>query len=170
MSEEIQEIGLDVYESFQQSPDVPGCRPEASSCDLHRQAAPILVFLEAELSKSSAMLSDLANNLSKQFQILAGTPNRGRILPSLLQASETLQKEDRIQQRLDDIRAALAQLGQALLVERSPEDKNLHQSIAQALRLEEMRSAFSTDPKKISPDQPRSSLQKRPSAGDVDLF
>ena len=132
--------------------------------------AAILAFLSREVEQSATLLHDLAARLSDNFCAISATDSRDDVQGQLIAATMALQNEDRLQQRLSDLRTALSVLERAF-VEDSPDDlANINQAIIDKLRLDETRSAFALSMGLRDAALHLSKVTKEPSVGDVDLF
>lgn len=132
--------------------------------------ASILAFLGHEIDQSAAMLRDLARSLSHELCALDYADGAESIQQRLIASTVALQNEDRVQQRLGDLRAAMSVLEKALVMDVPNDRANLDRAIINQLCLEEIRGAFALS---IGMDDELSlpiSKAKTPSLGDVDLF
>jgi len=131
--------------------------------------ASILAFLSQEVEQSATLLRDLAARLSENFCAINATDLREDVQDQLIAATMALQNEDRLQQRLSDLRNALSVLEQ--FVEDDPNDMaNIDQAIIDILRLDETRSAFALSMGLKDVALQLSKAKNEPSVGDVDLF
>lgn len=153
-------------------PDISKLMPpvdDRSSGD-HRDLVPILAFVRQEVDLSAAILRDLAERLSQALYALGTAEDDNVVQSSLFAATTALQNEDRVQQRLNDLGAALAVVERALTMGTPTTGFKLDRAVIESLRLEETRGAFAinagmADILAGSPNQP-----KAPSVGDIDLF
>lgn len=131
----------------------------------NQSLASIMAFLGGEIDHSSAMLRDLATCLSDVIHSFDEASD-GR--PCLSHAMQALQNEDRIQQRLSDLRSTLLILEHVLQASTRPSSVDLDRAIIEKLRLEEMRDAYAASVglsgHALTP------TVNTPAAGDVDLF
>jgi len=126
-----------------------------------------MAFIGEEIDHSLVMLRDLASSLSEVILALSD-PSAAR--PCLLSATQALQNEDRIQQRLSDLRGTLLVLEHVLQDGTWPCAADLDRTIIDKLRLEEMREAYAASVGMPDYEANRTSEVNKPSAGDVDLF
>lgn len=129
--------------------------------------APVMTFVGEEIDHSLVMLRDLASCLSEVIFALHD-PSASR--PCLLSATQALQDEDRIQQRLSDLRGTLLVLEHVLQAGTWPPAIDLDRAIIDQLRLDEMRDAYAASVGMSCHEMKETPKADRPSAGDVDLF
>jgi|GEM_PF-6480517 len=141
----------------------------ATACD-RSHLATILAFLNREIDQSAAILRDLARSLSAEFCALSETDDQETIRQRMLTSTMALQNEDRVQQRLRDLRAVLSLLEHALHIESPATGTDLDHAIIDRFDLEEIRIAFAQSVGMVSALPSASSSVKTPSLGDVDLF
>lgn len=132
--------------------------------------ASIMAFLGSEIDRSSAMLQDLAACLSEVVVALTENDGSTDFTPCLSSATQALQNEDRIQQRLGDMRRTLMILEHVLDDGVWPSAARLDHSIIDQLRLEEMRYAYAVSVGVLDQLPKKVDGITKPSAGDVDLF
>ncbi|MGI9504717.1 MAG: hypothetical protein ACR2RE_16870 [Geminicoccaceae bacterium] len=135
-----------------------------------RHLRSILAFFGREIDQSSTILRDLAEQLSHELCALGQATDMEAIGPGLAASTVALQSEDRIQQRLGDMRTALSILEQTLALGDSLNEADLNLTIIEQLRLEEMRYAFALGLDITDQLQRLSKPAKAPTLGDVDLF
>jgi hypothetical protein len=132
--------------------------------------ASILAFIGHEIDHSLAMLRDLAALLSAELCALGQADSVKAVQQGLIASTIALQNEDRIQQRLSDLRSVLTTLEGALADTDSPKGADLALAISHQLRLEETRAAF-TYALGLTEERPGpKNTIPAPSIGDVDLF
>jgi hypothetical protein len=130
----------------------------------------ILAFLGREVERSATLLRDLAAGISDDFGAICASELPDDVQDRLIAATMALQNEDRLQQRLSDLRLTLSLLEQ-MLAEGGPAKKaDINEIIIQKLKLEEMRNAFAVSMGLIDALPQRSQGTKEPSLGDIDLF
>ncbi len=132
--------------------------------------ASILAFLGREVERSATLLRDLAAGISEDFSAICAAELADDVQDRLIAATMALQNEDRLQQRLGDLRTALFVLEQRLIEGRLADQVSLDRAIIDKLRLEETRSAFASSMGLIDAQQQPSKVTKEPSLGDIDLF
>lgn len=148
---------------------VGGARDGGAALD-RRHVGTILAFLRREVDQSSAILRDLAERLSDEFCALSRANDANDVQQRLFASSMALQNEDRVQQRLDDVRMALSILEHALNTGDPAIRADLDRAIIERLCLEETRGAFAVSVGLASPHLQSPGDVRKPSAGDVDLF
>ncbi len=126
-----------------------------------------MAFIGEEIDHSLVMLRDLATSLSDVI-IALSDPSNSR--PCLSSATQALQNEDRIQQRLSDLRGTLLVLEHVLQAGTWPHAVDLDRAIIDQLRLEEMREAYAASTGMSCHEVGGVPKVDKPSAGDVDLF
>ena len=129
--------------------------------------ASVMAFLGGEIDHSSVMLRDLATCMSDAIFALGEISD---LPPSLAHATQALQNEDRIQQRLSDLRSTLLVLEHVLQGSVWPPAVDLDRTIIDQLRLDEMREAYAASVGMPGHEVKRTAEATMPSAGDVDLF
>ncbi|MGI9488796.1 MAG: hypothetical protein ACR2RF_23505 [Geminicoccaceae bacterium] len=129
--------------------------------------ASVMAFLGGEIDHSSVMLRDLATCLSDAIVNLGEISD---LSPSLAHATQALQNEDRIQQRLSDLRRTLLVLEHVLQASTYPSAIDLDRTIIDQLRLDEMREAYAASVGMPGHEVKRTAETTTPSTGDVDLF
>ena len=138
--------------------------------DIGSRLTPIVSFILDEVQQSSEILRQLSEVVSSEIAALARADDLVDVMGSVHRLSEALQREDRVQQRLDDVCATLRLLDRSLASYQGSNGDELHATIASRLRLEEMRAAFAV---KLG-HPPSAGLERAsdnvPRAGDVDLF
>lgn len=127
--------------------------------------ASIMAFLGREIDHSSALLRDLATCLT---DVIHTSDEASDARPCLSHAMQALQNEDRIQQRLSDLKNTLLILEHVLQASARPPAVDLDRAIIDQLRLEEMRDAYA-ECVGLSGHVVRATGDV-PAAGDVDLF
>jgi len=155
---------------FQEDTLAPACRSN-TGYDLspdHRHLAKIVMFLGHEIDRSVIMLRDLAALLSEEICALRQVDSVKAVQEGLIASTIALQNEDRIQQRLCDLRTVLGILEDRLGNDVPTRGGDLDQEILEKLRLEETRDGFSFAIGIID-DYPKPK-DDIPSLGDVDLF
>lgn len=135
--------------------------------DRNRSLTSAMAFIGEEIDQSLVMLRDLASSLSEVI-IALSDPSASR--PCLLSATQALQNEDRIQQRLSDLRGTLLVLEHVLQAGSVPPAVDLDRAIIDQLRLDEMREAYAASIGMPFHGDDGTSRTDKPSAGDVDLF
>ncbi|MGI9451554.1 MAG: hypothetical protein ACR2QH_13110 [Geminicoccaceae bacterium] len=129
--------------------------------------ASVMTFMGGEIDHSLAMLRDLASCLS---DVILALDEESDSRPCLLSATQALQNEDRIQQRLSDLRSTLLVLEHVLQAGTWPPAVDLDRVIIDQLRLDEMREAYAASVGMPCDGTKVMSKAGKPSAGDVDLF
>jgi hypothetical protein len=124
-----------------------------------------LDFLRVELGRSADMLGELAAILSDEVCDLMVVQNEEVRNDKLTRIYEALQNEDRIQQRINDLKEVIAVVARALAPAASRPDRDLEALIGRRLRLEELRAAFTG-----KGDRNAAILEPPITAGEVDLF
>lgn len=132
--------------------------------------ASILAFLGGEVERSATLLRDLAAGISEDFGAICAAEVADDVQDRLIAATMALQNEDRLQQRLGDLRTALSVLEQTLVEGRLADQVGLDRAIIDKLRLEETRSAFASSMGLSDAEQHPPKVVKEPSLGDIDLF
>ena len=132
--------------------------------------ASILAFLGREVDQSAAMLRDLAGCLSHELFGLNDVDSAENLHQRLMASTIALQNEDRVQQRLADLRAALSVLEKALTKDAPTDRADLDHAVIDQLRLDETRGAFAQSFGMVDELSPGICKGKTPSLGDVDLF
>jgi hypothetical protein len=130
----------------------------------------ILAFLNREIGQSGVMLHEFATLLSSELCALGQADSIDARRPHMLAATMALQNEDRVQQRLRDLRCALSLVEQALLLDDPDIGPDLDRAIIDQCHLEEIRVAFARSrgiPCVAASSPPAGSV---PSIGDIDLF
>ena len=153
-------------------PDIAKAQSSANErlgCD-HRDLVPILAFVRQEVDESAAILRDLAERLSQALHALATTADRNVVQSSLFAATTALQNEDRVQQRLSDLGAALSVVERALIVGSPATGADLDRTVIDSLRLEETRGAFAINAGMADALAQPSNEPETPTVGDIDLF
>lgn len=130
----------------------------------------ILAFLRREIDQSAMILHDLTGRLSHELCALGMADEDRTLQPRLSAAACALQNEDRVQQRLCDLRAVLTVLEQALTHGHPALGPDLDQAILGRLILEEMRGAFAIGVGMTDTLPPPSRPATAPSVGEIDLF
>ena len=139
--------------------------------DLPDQLGPILDFMKSEIAQSSEMLRDLSGTVSAKLGLLADSEDQSAIIECVLHLSEAMQNEDRIQQRLNDICAALIFLERNLRHCCDPIYRlDLNRSLVNELRLAEMRAAFASRVGMSLPEGELPASKDTVRTGDLDLF
>ncbi len=138
-----------------------------SAPERRQSLASVMAFLGGEIDHSSVMLRDLATCLSK---VIFALGEMAEIPPSLADITQALQNEDRIQQRLDDLRSTLLVLEHVLQTSTWTPAVDLDRTIIDQLRLDEMREAYAASAGIPGYEVKRTADVAIPSAGDVDLF
>lgn len=146
----------------------PDRHPEPKQDD--HPLASIMAFLGSEIDRSSAMLQDLAACLSEVVVTLTENEDDADFRLCLSSATQALQNEDRIQQRLGDMRRTLMILEHVLDEGVWPSAARLDHSIIDQLHLEEMRYAYAVSVGVLDQLPKKVDGITKPSAGDVDLF
>lgn len=157
-------------QSFDARAAMTSCVDQSRQVDLDHPLAPIMAFLGSEIDRSSTMLRDLAECLSNELFALSETGDVSGFQPNLSKATQALQNEDRIQQRLSDLRRALLVLEQALETGVQPAGTDLNRLIIDQFRLDEIRDAYATNVGIDGQNAKPAGEIDVPSAGDVDLF
>jgi hypothetical protein len=147
----------------------PHLAGDGIGCDRH-ELVPILAFLKCEIDQSATVLRDLAGRISRALCTLATAAELGHHQASLSDAAIALQNEDRIQQRLCDLAAAISVLERALAGEAPNAGTGINQAVIESLRLEETRRAFATGVGLADALHQLSTGAEVPSVGDIDLF
>ena len=153
-------------------PDIAKLMPpvdDRSSGD-HHDLVPILAFVRQEVDLSAAILRDLAERLSQALNALGTAEDDNVVQSSLFAATTALQNEDRVQQRLSDLGAALAVVERALTKGTPTTGVKLDRAIIESLRLEETRGAFAINAGMADILAESLNQSKAPSVGDIDLF
>lgn len=140
---------------------------ESNTPERGHSLAPVVTFVGEEIDHSLVMLRDLASCLSEVILAL-DDPSSSR--PCLLSATQALQNEDRIQQRLSDLRSTLLVLEHVLQAGASPPAVDLDRTIIDQLRLGEMRDAYAAIVGMAGHEVTKKAAVDIPAAGDVDLF
>ncbi|MEZ5934250.1 MAG: hypothetical protein R3F54_20390 [Alphaproteobacteria bacterium] len=130
----------------------------------------ILSFLKQEIDQSGALLHDLAGCLSYEFSTVSQTNDLDAIRQRMVIATIALQNEDRIQQRLGDLRLVLSLLEGALLRGTPAIGADLDHAIIDQLRLDELRVTFAYNVGMASEPAAPSPPAGTPTIGDIDLF
>lgn len=130
----------------------------------------ILAFVNREIDQSATILHDFARNLSDEFCALSEAEDHDIIKERVLAATIALQSEDRVQQRLLDLRKTLSLLEQALLAGEPDVGADLDHAIIGQLNLDEIRFAFAQSVGMTSAVPAPADPAKAPSIGDIDLF
>ncbi|NJO36411.1 MAG: hypothetical protein HC871_00855 [Rhizobiales bacterium] len=116
------------------------------------------------------MLHEFATLLSNEICALVQADGIDARRPHMLAATIALQNEDRVQQRLRDLRRALSLVEQALMTDDPDIGADLDRAIIDQCHLEEIRVAFarSRNIAGIAASSPPG--RGAPSIGDIDLF
>jgi len=130
----------------------------------------ILAFLNREIDQSARILRDLASHLSDEFCALCEVDIHDSIRQQLIASTIALQNEDRIQQRLGDLRTTLSLLERALHEGNPLPGADLDRVIIDHIKLEEIKTAFAQSVGMADSHPSTSASVKTPSLGDVDLF
>ena len=130
----------------------------------------ILAFLSREIDQSAAILRNLAEHLSDELCALGTEADTEAVRLRLAASTMALQNEDRLQQRLGDMRTALIVLEQALSLDEPLAEADINLDIIRQLHLEEMRYAFALSVDLLDMLPQSSKPAKTPSLGEVDLF
>lgn len=138
--------------------------------DAAHPLAPIMMFLSQEIDQSSAILRDLAACLSDVIVTFSELDDAPRTRSCISSATQALQTEDRIQQRLSDLRRAVMVMEHMLQAGLSPFTVDLNRTIIDQLQLCEMRDAYAASVGMTDREMSEKPTVTRPSAGDVDLF
>lgn len=149
---------------------MPSCVDQSLQVDLDHSLAPIMAFLGREIDRSSTMLRDVAECLSNELFALSQTGDVSGFQPCLSKATQALQNEDRIQQRLSDLRRALLVLERALETDVQPAGTDLNRLIIDQFHLDEIRDAYAANLGMDEQNAKPAVEVNVPSAGDVDLF
>lgn len=146
-------------------------RPLGDGADPDHELLPVLTFLRHEIDQSAALLSDLAKCLSHALCTLTTASEPDTRQSSLSDAAIALQQEDRVQQRLRDLKATVAVLEGALDGTSPHRGADLDRAIIASLRLEETRHNFAAATGMAEAFVPQSPTpNKPPPIGDIDLF
>lgn len=135
-----------------------------------RHLALILALVSDEIDHSIKMLRDLAARLSQEFCAITHSEVAGDIQHRLMAATIALQDEDRVQQRLGDLRTTLSLLEQALTNNVPTTRADLDHAIIDQLLLDEIRNAFAVTVGRESAFSSSQAKTHEPSIGDIDLF
>lgn len=135
-----------------------------------RHLALILAFISHEVDQSAKMLRDLAAQLSEEFCAISQEDAASHIQHRLIGATMALQNEDRVQQRLNALRAILSVLERVLAGKSQTAEADLDHAIIDELHLDEIRSAFALSVGLADVFPNASSNSSEPSIGDIDLF
>lgn len=130
----------------------------------------ILAFLNREIDQSAVILRDLARRLSDNFCAISEANDHDTIRQQMLASTIALQNEDRVQQRLRDLRTAISLLENALHHDDPAIGADLDRTIMDQFDMEEMRFAFAHSIGIAIEIPAPPDCTKPPSLGDVDLF
>lgn len=140
-----------------------------SSVDLCHLAS-ILGFLNHEIRQSADLLRDLTACLSNELCALGDLKVTAAVQQRLAASTVALQNEDRVQQRLGELRKVISILAEAMKGDRPAVATDLDHTIIDQLCLEEIRCAFALSVGMAYVVPETSSTNKTPSVGDIDLF